>query len=136
MPWSRLYYHLVWATADREPIIDQAREEIIHRYIRETATRHDIIVHAIGGTDDHVHLAVSIPPTLAVATAVQRVKGGSSRAINEEFIHAFRWQAEYGVDTFSKRHLPGVVAYITDQRQHQADGSLWASIEPHVDEPT
>ncbi|MGA7671091.1 MAG: IS200/IS605 family transposase [Nitrolancea sp.] len=131
MPWSRLFYHLVWSTAGREPIIDQAREQIIHDHMRAVANRHGIIVHAIGGTDDHVHLAVSIPPTLAVATAVQRIKGGSSRAINEEFMREFRWQAEYGVDTFSKRHLGGVVGYISHQRQHHADGSLWASIEPH-----
>ncbi len=134
MPWSRLFYHLVWSTADRQPIIDQARESIVHHHLRQVAERHGIIVHAIGGIEDHVHLAVTIPPTLAVATAIQRIKGGSSRAINEEFGQDFRWQAEYGVDTFSKRHLRNVVAYITQQRQHHTDGTLWSAVEPHRDE--
>ena len=84
MPWSRLYYHLVWSTVNREPIIDHAREELIHCHLRGAAKRHNVIVHAIGGIEDHIHMAVSIPPTLAVATAVQRIKGGSSRAINED----------------------------------------------------
>ncbi len=136
MPWSRLFYHLVWSTADREPIIDYAREELIHCHLREAAKRHNIIVHAIGGIEDHIHLAVSIPSALAVATAVQRIKGGSSRAINETLGQEFRWQAEYGVDTFSKRHLKDVVAYISNQRKHHADGSLWLSIEPHGNQPT
>ena len=136
MPWSRLFYHLIWSTAGREPVIDQSREQTVHHHLREVANRHGIIVHAIGGTDDHVHLAVSIPPTIAVATAIQRIKGGSSRAINEELKLEFHWQAEYGVDTFSKRRFGDVVSYITHQRQHHADGSLWVSIEPRDDRPT
>ncbi|MBX5445599.1 IS200/IS605 family transposase [Sphaerobacter sp.] len=125
----RLFYHLVWTTRDRQPFITPEWEARVHARLREAAERHGIMVHAVGGTDDHVHLAVSIPPTLPVATAIQRIKGASSRMINEEFGDGFGWQAEYSVDSFAERHLPRVVSYIVDQRRHHAEGTLWPAIE-------
>jgi putative transposase len=83
--------------------------------------------------DDHIHMAVSIPPSMAVATAVQRLKGASSRELNEEFGGAFGWQGEYSVDSFSERHLDRVIAYVENQRRHHAEGKLWPSIEPNYD---
>ncbi len=129
MPRWRLFYHLVWATRGREPSITPAREPEVHRVLRQTARSHGIIVHAVGGVADHVHLAVSIPPSLAVATAVQRIKGGSARTLNATFGDGFGWQGEYGVDTFGERHLAAVVAYIERQHRHHAEQTLWPSIE-------
>ena len=125
----RLFYHVVWATKGREPVITPDREPAVQQRLRAAAERQEIIVHAIGGTDDHVHLAVSIPPTTTIATALQRIKGASSRDLNEEFGGGFSWQADYSIDSFSERHLDRVIGYITDQRRHHAEGSLWERIE-------
>lgn len=125
----RLFYHLVWATRDREPLITPEIEPHVYRHLRQTAQHYDIVVHAVGGTADHVHLAVSIPPSLAVATAAARLKGASTRAIKEERGIDFGWQGEYGVTSFAERHLGTVVDYIDSQRQRHAEGSLWPEAE-------
>ncbi|MGA7669210.1 MAG: IS200/IS605 family transposase [Nitrolancea sp.] len=125
----RLYYHVVWATRDRQPIITTEREETVHRCLRETAERHQISVHAVGGIDDHVHVAVSIPATMTVADAMHRIKGASSRSINEIVGGGFQWQPDYSIDSFSERHLNAVVKYITDQRRHHSEGTIWERIE-------
>ncbi len=125
----RLFYHVVWATKDRKPLITLEREGLVHHRLRQEAERLDIIVHAIGGIDDHVHMAVSIPPTISIADALHRIKGASSRAINGEFGGGFHWQPNYNIDSFSERHLDRVVGYIRNQRQHHVDGSLWERIE-------
>jgi len=39
----------------------------------------------IGGTADHVHLLSSLPSTLAIAKAMQLLKGGSSKWVHETF---------------------------------------------------
>jgi len=126
----RLFYHVVWATRGREPLITPALEPHIHRHLRTVAQRHGILVHAVGGIADHVHLAITLPGTLAISLAIQRIKGGSSRAINAEFGLAFGWQTDFNADTFSERHLPQVVAYIERQHEHPATASLWPEIEP------
>lgn len=44
-------------------------------------------MHIVKGVParDHVHMFVSVPPKLALATVVQRLKGRSSRRIQMEF---------------------------------------------------
>jgi REP element-mobilizing transposase RayT len=78
----RLYYHLVWATRQREPSIDDLRAETIKRSIRLLAQESHALTHAIGVMPDHVHVAISVPPKIAIADFVHQVKGASSRLIN------------------------------------------------------
>jgi REP element-mobilizing transposase RayT len=46
--------------------------------IRETARGHEMVIHAGSINRDHVHLLLSIPPSLSVSRAVQYQKGRSS----------------------------------------------------------
>jgi putative transposase len=130
----RLFYHVVWTTRDRQPMIQPDFEPAIHGILRDVAERHKIIVHAIGGVEDHVHLALSIPPSASVSDAVGRIKGASSREINERFEidlgFRFSWQSEFGVTSFSPSHLERVRDYINHQRQRHADGNLFRGLEP------
>ena len=66
------------------------------------------IIHAIGGTTDHVHLAVSVPPKVALAEFVGAVKGCSSHFVNHVVQpgYQFKWQREYGVLSFGRRICP------------------------------
>jgi putative transposase len=135
MPYWRLFYHLIWATKDRAPLIPLEVWPELERLLRLTAHKNQLIVHGVGGVADHVHLAVSIPPALSVSSAVGRLKGSSSRMLSQHLAHGFGWQAEYGVVSFAERHLPPVLAYITDQPRHHANNTLWSALE-HLPEPS
>jgi putative transposase len=82
---------------------------------------------------DHLHLAVSIPPKIAVADFIGQIKGSSSFRINKQDANAeqrgFRWQTEYGALTFGERSLATVVAYVENQATHHASHTLWPSFE-------
>jgi putative transposase len=78
MPFWRIYYHLVWATQDRQPFITSALEPHLFAYLVRKATEQDAYVYAIDGWSDHIHLIVSIPPKVAVADFVKRLKGASA----------------------------------------------------------
>ena len=99
------------------------------RLVRQAAERANVMVYAVGGMPNHVHVAASIPPAMAVAEAVGRIKGGSSHAINQITGGGFAWQAEYGVVSFSERKLPMVLVYIREQKRHHNDQSLWPGLE-------
>jgi REP-associated tyrosine transposase len=43
----------------------------------------------VGGTENHVHILLSLPPTIAVAKAVQLLRGASSRSMNEKHTRDF-----------------------------------------------
>src|SRR5215217_2405923 len=113
----RLFYHLVWSTQRRHPQIDDETAELLRRSFRATCHDLHVIVHAIGTMPDHVHLAVSIPPTVAVTDAISRLKGSASHLVNRTMTRddRFSWQNEYAVLSFGERHLPSVVDYVLNQ---------------------
>jgi putative transposase len=131
MPYWKLYYHFIWATKNRLPLIDAVIEPQLYRAIAAKVKSMEGIVHAIGGVEDHVHLAVSIPPKLAPAKFIGDVKGNSSHYINyvvkPDF--EFHWQNEYGLVSFGEKDLPTVVRYIHNQKQHHAERALIAAME-------
>ena len=82
MPCWRLHYHLVWATWERAPLITANVERVVHQIIFAKARELGLVLHAVGGVSDHVHVVVSIPPTRCVAEIVKQLKGASSRAVH------------------------------------------------------
>jgi putative transposase len=53
--------------------------------LRETAIAHEMVIHAGSVNRDHVHILMSIPPSLSVSRAVQYLKGRSSHKLLSEF---------------------------------------------------
>ena len=135
MPYTRLYYHITWGTHKREPLIQPTFEASLYRVMTAKIEELGGRVFAIGGMDDHVHLAVSIPAKVSVSDFVGQVKGNSSHFVNHELClpYHFGWQAEYGIVTFGQRNLNLVVEYIRHQRQHHAEQRVWRYLE-EVDE--
>ena len=75
MPHRKPYYHLVWATKWPQPLITPDIEPMIYGFVRAKAVGLGAIVYAIGGIEDHVPMAVSIPPKISVSTFVGQAKG-------------------------------------------------------------
>ena len=130
MPYWRLFYHIVWGTKNRLPLIESAWEADLHGYISGKATALECIPHAINGMFDHIHVVISIPPKLSVATLIGKLKGASSHHVNERYMDsAFAWQAEYGVLSFSERSLSRVVDYVKNQKKHHEQNTLNVAME-------
>lgn len=130
MPYWRLFYHIVWGTKNRLPLIESVWEADLHGYIWGKATALGCIPHAINGMPDHLHVAISIPPKLSVATLIGQLKGASSHHINTKYTdRTFAWQAEYGVVSFSEKLLERVVNYVKNQKKHHAENSLDLAME-------
>jgi REP element-mobilizing transposase RayT len=131
MPFWRLHYHLVWATYRREPFLSEVVERQVYGTLLSKAKELGIIVHAIGGVEDHVHLAVSIPPKHSVAECIRHFKGASAHYVNHQpgAPGNFGWQDGYGALTFGDRSLADVVAYVQNQKQHHRQGTTIATYE-------
>ena len=131
MPYWKLYYHFIWSTKNRLPLIDSVLEAELYRAIAAKAKDMGGFIHGIGGVEDHVHLVASIPPKIAPAKFIGDVKGNSSHFINHVIKPDFEfyWQDEYGVLSFGEKNLSSVVRYIHNQKQHHAYGTLIAEME-------
>lgn len=79
---------------------------------------------------DHAHLLLSMPPTVAPSDAASRFKGASSHAVRNSLPTLnFKWQAEYGVLSFSERGLAAVTEYVQNQPERHRTGDLLAPLE-------
>ena len=136
MAYWRLHYHLVWATYQRLPFLSEAIERQVYGAILGKAKELGIIVHAIGGIEDHVHAAVSIPPKIAVADCVRHFKGASSHYVNHQpnAEGNFAWQEGYGALTFGDRAMQDVVAYVRNQKEHHWQNTTHAAFERMTEE--
>ncbi len=128
----RLYYHLVWATKERLPLIHPNQEADLYRYLIGKADSLRCIVHCLNGIEDHVHLVVSIPQTLSVADFVKQIKGSSSHYLNQAFpanSNNFGWQQGYGVFSLGSKQLEQAVVYVQNQKEHHLNKTTIASLE-------
>jgi putative transposase len=132
MPFWRCCYHIIWTTKHRASLITPDYEPIIFHVVRDKTAELGGEMLAVNAVSDHVHVAVTIPPKVAVAEWVKRAKGVSAYEINQRFpdsLDPFRWQDGYGVLTFGAKNLDTVVSYIQRQKEHHAHNDLLAYLE-------
>ena len=139
--YSEINLHINWHVLDNNPVLTDLVEAQTHRYLRGQAFKTPGgFFHEIGGTDDHIHLVVSVPPTLLISEWMGKLKGGSSHFINHEIANrkVLAWQPRYGVVVFGTKDLPWVKAYVRNQRKHHAEGKTEDRLErdePLEDQP-
>src|SRR5262245_12000158 len=76
-------YHLVWATKYRYPMLGGDVGQRCCELLRETACAYEIVIHGGYIRRDHVHLLLSITPSLSVSRAMQYLKVRSSHKAAE-----------------------------------------------------
>jgi len=130
-PCTIIYVHLVWSTWDRYPLIHPDWEAKLYAVMKAECRGTGSVPVAIGGTADHVHMLVDMPPTLTVADLVKQIKGASSHLVNHELSLArnFKWQGAYGAFSLGKSDVPLVVDYIARQKEHHRDNTLDPDLE-------
>jgi REP element-mobilizing transposase RayT len=126
-----LYAHFVWSTWDREFLISPKIERQLWRSIHVEAESLGCTVIAIGGVEDHVHVLLSFPPTLALVELVKQMKGVSSLLANQglEMDGSFKWQASYAAFSVSRWDVKKIQSYIQNQRQHHDQGTTKPALE-------
>ena len=74
----------------------------------------------MGGTEDHVHVLASFHPAVSVSDMLRRMKGNTSKWLNENRRLPFRfsWQRGYGAFTVSESMVDVVSNYIENQESH------------------
>ncbi len=130
MPDWRLYYHVVWGTKNSLACIDPVWENNLHDFIWGRALTLDCIPYAIGGMPDHLHVVLSIPPKLSVASLIVQLKSSSCHYANANYTDgSLLWQAEYGIMGFSKSSLATIVDYVRGQKERHALYMLIGAME-------
>ena len=78
-------YHFVWATKYRYKVLKGDVAARLRELVRQTCEAFEIRILKGVVSQDHVHILVSAPPTLAPSEIMRRIKGRSAAKLFEEF---------------------------------------------------
>jgi putative transposase len=128
--YTQITTHVIFSTKNRTKSIPQNFQPKLWAYAAGICRNHKIVPLAIGGTDDHIHLLVQIPPTMDMSKAVTTIKANSSRWAHEEG-QKFVWQQGYAAFSVSASSIQSVVRYIQNQEIHHKKMSFeeeWSAL--------
>jgi len=114
------FVHCIFSTKDRRPTLPSDRMADLYSYFGGVARSEGLTLVAAGGTGNHVHLLFVLPAAISLATAVQKLKGSSSKWLGERF----SWQEGYGAFSVSPSQVAEVKKYIGNQESHHRKRSF------------
>jgi REP element-mobilizing transposase RayT len=118
--YTQILYHIVFATKDRQPVLSDSRRDELFMYMNGVIKNSGCRPVWVNGVKDHVHILLSLRPTVALADLVKDIKVASAVWIKQGrvFPNFFAWQEGYGAFTYSLREEPDLIAYAKAQEEH------------------
>ena len=120
-----LKYHVVFCTKYRYRILTDDVAHRVRSLIREICAANYIDIVSGSMSPDHIHLLISVPPSLSISKAIQYIKGKTSRKLLMEFAHLKKrywgqhlWARGYFAVTVGNVNQADVQKYIEEQEAH------------------
>ena len=82
---SRLTVHIVWSTKYRYSVLEGDIQIRCRALLIQVCDAMDIVILKGVVSKDHVHMHLEYRPSLDISTIVKKLKGRSSRKLQEEF---------------------------------------------------
>jgi putative transposase len=116
--------HCVFSTKERRNLIRPEIQSDLWAFLGGIARKNGFKALIVGGTENHIHILLSLPAQMPLAKAMQLIKGASSHWMNENHTKGFAWQQGYGAFTVSISQKADTIAYIRSQAEHHRKRSF------------
>ena len=120
-------YHLVWITKYRYRVLTREIRLRIREITRQICAQLGVTIVKGVLSDNHVHMFVEIPPKLSVSDFLQKVKGCTSRKIQQEFPELRK--RYWGQRFWARGYFCTTAGNVTEQ-------TILDYIDSHTPEPT
>jgi REP element-mobilizing transposase RayT len=128
MPQSlvKILVHIVFSTKNRANIISSDIEESLFGYISGIVQNNGSKLIIANGTQNHIHLLVSLGKTVEISKLVGDIKRDSSKWIKTQGaeFQDFFWQEGYGAFSIGQSQIDEVVKYIAKQKTHHTNSDF------------
>jgi putative transposase len=79
-------YHVVWGTKGRRKILKDYVLPELKKSLFEVAEKYPTLwIELCNIDEDHIHVQIEIPPNIAVADAISKLKSASSQRLRKKF---------------------------------------------------
>jgi putative transposase len=135
MSFVKIWVHLVFATKNREPLLNRELRSDLIQHIIENCKEKDIYLQAINGYTEHIHCLISLGKDQSVSKICQLIKGESSFWINKNNLtpEKFMWQDDYFAVSISESQVEAVTNYIKNQETHHSKKSFTEEVDEFMD---
>jgi len=118
--YSRCWIHLIWATANREKLLNKAAAARVSCWLSQYADEQGVYMKINYVNAGHVHALVDLPTSLSIEKLIQLLKGSSSHWVNSNNLITgkFAWGRGYGAFSVSESSVDQVARYISQQEEH------------------
>ena len=121
-------YHIVWVTKYRYSVLSKDIGLRVRDLVRQISLRNQVQILKGHVSGDHVHIHVSIPPSVAVAKYVQYLKGNTSvkllkefRSLSKRYWGQHLWARGYFVSTTATVSDEVIQRYIAGHEKFEED---------------
>ncbi|KAB8315140.1 IS200/IS605 family transposase [Tolypothrix campylonemoides VB511288] len=113
-------YHFVWIPKRRKKVLYGLVAKRLEELLYEKTKELDCEILALEIMEDHVHLFLCCPPTLAPDQIMFRLKGYTSRILRQEFPYLLKlpsmWTRSYFCGTAGDASSETIKKYIANQK--------------------
>lgn len=128
MPQSlvKILIHAVFSTKNRADLIKPAIENELYGYINGIVENNRSKLILANGTENHVHLLISLGKTLSISELTGDIKRDSSVWIKTQGSNFkdFHYQEGYGAFSVGQTQVNEVMKYIANQKEHHKKKSF------------
>ena len=110
---NNIQYHFVWVTKYRYHVLAGEVKLRVREIIRQIYQQHDLLIEKGHVSKDHVHILVSAPTHMSASQIMQKIKGRSSRVLQQEFPHLKK--RYWGQHIWARGYFCTTVGQVTDQ---------------------
>ena len=125
------HYHFVFIPKYRKPVLGGEVGKRLRELIREICKTYDVEILKGHIRPDHVHLLLSVPPTLSPSRVMNAIKGKSSnrllrdfRTLNKTFWGRHLWARGYFVATSGNVTDDVIARYVAEQDVEPEDADF------------
>ncbi len=136
MSYVQSLYHIVIRTKASKQTLSLEKADELYSYIWGIVRNKGGVLFRVNGMQDHIHIFMSLHPTIALADFVRELKVETSkmlkRTVGFECFEA--WGEGYAALSYSTRDKNLIVNYIKNQQEHHKKVSFREEYETFLRE--
>ncbi len=124
--YRQIFYHIVFGTKQRSPVINEKNESELYKYIWGILKNKNCKLYRINGMPDHIHIFCDLHPSVSLSNLIKDLKVATNLWMKESglFPEFDGWQEGYGAFTCSVKEKETTINYIKSQKEHHKHESF------------